>query len=148
MFIIIRGFASRASRTLDWTRTLTFWLVCGFWLTKNSSDWPLRYRNQQICLWFATMYNAAKTEWKHNTRLILTWGSCRLLSFCCYVYLVGSLLSLELGYIQTRFQKSWDTVQIVNKNRMQWCGVSNFNILFRIQHRWHIKCLNWENVSF
>ncbi len=26
--------------------------------------------------------------------------------------------------------------------------VSNFNILFRIQHRWHIKCLNWENVSF
>ncbi len=23
--------------------------------------------------------------------------------------------------------------------------VSNFNILFRIQHRWHIKCLNWEN---
>ncbi len=22
-------------------------------------------------------------------------------------------------YIQTRFQKSWDTVQIVNKNRMQ-----------------------------
>ncbi len=24
--------------------------------------------------------------------------------------------------------------------------VSNFNILFRIQHRWHIKCLNWENV--
>ncbi len=26
--------------------------------------------------------------------------------------------------------------------------VSNFNILFRIQHRLHIKCLNWENVSF
>jgi len=26
--------------------------------------------------------------------------------------------------------------------------VSNFKILFRIQHRWHIKCLNWENVSF
>ncbi len=25
--------------------------------------------------------------------------------------------------------------------------VSNFNIVFRIQHRWHIKCLNWENVS-
>ncbi len=24
--------------------------------------------------------------------------------------------------------------------------VSNFYILFRIQHRWHIKCLNWENV--
>ncbi len=29
-------------------------------------------------------------------------------------------------YIQTRFQKSWDTVQIVNKNRMQWCGSFKF----------------------
>ncbi len=35
LFIIIRGFASRASRTLDWTRTLTFWAVSGFWLTKT-----------------------------------------------------------------------------------------------------------------
>ncbi len=29
-------------------------------------------------------------------------------------------------YIETRFQKSWDTVQIVNKNRMQWCGSFKF----------------------
>ncbi len=28
--------------------------------------------------------------------------------------------------LQTRFQKSWDTVQIVNKNRMQWCGSFKF----------------------
>ncbi len=28
--------------------------------------------------------------------------------------------------IQTRFPKSWDTVQIVNKNRMQWCGSFKF----------------------
>ncbi len=25
----------------------------------------------------------------------------------------------EMTSVQTRFQKSWDTVQIVNKNRMQ-----------------------------
>ncbi len=35
LFIRIRGFASRASRTLDWTRTLAFWAVSGFWLTKT-----------------------------------------------------------------------------------------------------------------
>ncbi len=65
LFIIIRGFALRAFRTLDWTRTPTFWAVSGFWLTKTG-HLPLRYRNQQICLRFATMYNAAKTEHKHK----------------------------------------------------------------------------------
>ncbi len=50
--------------------------------------------------------------------------------------------------VQTRFQKSWDTVQLWIKTECNDVEVSNFNILFRIQHRWHIKCLNWENVSF
>ncbi len=31
VFIIIRGLASRASRTLDWTRTLAFWAASEFW---------------------------------------------------------------------------------------------------------------------
>ncbi len=35
----------------------------------------------------------------------------------------NSIIAIEL---QTRFQKSWDTVQIVNKNRMQWCGSLKF----------------------
>ncbi len=34
--------------------------------------------------------------------------------------------SEEMTSVQTRFQKSWDTVQIVNKNRMQWCGSFTF----------------------
>ncbi len=34
--------------------------------------------------------------------------------------------TLDNDYLQTRFQKSWDTVQIVNKNRMQWCGSFKF----------------------
>ncbi len=32
---------------------------------------------------------------------------------------VVSCLHCQQGDVQTRFQKSWDTVQIVNKNRMQ-----------------------------
>ncbi len=35
LFIVIRGFTLWASRTLDWTRTLAFWAVSGFWLTKT-----------------------------------------------------------------------------------------------------------------
>ncbi len=33
---------------------------------------------------------------------------------------------IEGADLQTRFQKSGDTVQIVNKNRMQWCGSFKF----------------------
>ncbi len=63
----------------------------------------------------------------------------------CSIILMGEFYH---NNIQTRLQKSWDTVQIVNKTECNDVEVSNFNILFRIQHRWHIKCLNWENVSF
>ncbi len=35
-------------------------------------------------------------------------------------------------YLQTQFQKSWDTVQIVNKNRMQLCG--SFKCQYFIQN--------------
>jgi len=52
--------------------------------------------------------------------------------------MVNTLLAVKkLNILATnQFHKSWDTVQIVNKNRMQ-CDVevSNFNIIFRIQHR-------------
>ncbi len=35
-------------------------------------------------------------------------------------------VSQKIRLLQTRFQKSWDTVQMVNKNRMQWCGRFKF----------------------
>ncbi len=31
--------------------------------SRNCFCWPLRWRNQQICLWLATLLNAAKTRW-------------------------------------------------------------------------------------
>ncbi len=37
--------------------------------------------------------------------------------------------------VQPDSKKVGTTVQIVNKNRMHDVEVSNFNILFRIQHR-------------
>ncbi len=63
LFIIIKRI--RVASFQDWTRTPTFWAVSGFWLTRTS-HLPLRYRNHQICLRFATMYNAAKPEHKHK----------------------------------------------------------------------------------
>ncbi len=50
------------------------------------------------------------------------WGTASELFHYRLYYETSSLLSL----LQTRFQKSWDTVQIVNKNRMQWCGSFKF----------------------
>ncbi len=46
-----------------------------------------------------------------------TQGICCAFSHLSDAFVVFCLRSS--WYIQTRFQKSWDTVQIVNKNRMQ-----------------------------
>ncbi len=43
--------------------------------------------------------------------------------------------------LQTRFQKSWDTVQMMNKNWMQWCG--SFKFQYFIQNTTQ---MTWENV--
>ncbi len=81
--IIIRGFASRASRTLDWTRTLVFWAVSGFWLTKAP---PIGHCIIEINRYVSDLLQCTtlqKQSGNTNTHLILTWGGCRLLSFCC-----------------------------------------------------------------
>ncbi len=47
--------------------------------------------------------------------------------FCCWVYVLAGWIQLSRKFshhkqsadAQTRFQKSWDTVQIVNKKGMQ-----------------------------
>ncbi len=83
LFIIIRGFASRASRTLDWTRTR----VLRFLVDSDSLK----------LLWLATVVieinryvsdllqctTLQKQSANTNTYIFLTWGGCRLLSFCC-----------------------------------------------------------------
>ncbi len=102
VFIIIRGLASRASRTLDWTRTLVFWAVSGFWFTKaplighcvlqKSTDTSL------IC------YNVQRSRnWAQTQIHVWFWpeAAAGYFRFVVCVYLVASFLSLELGYIHT-----------------------------------------------
>ncbi len=90
---------------------------------------------------------------KHNWASLSTPDSIRLLYCSLYVLLVLYCI------IITIHNGSWDKYKPDSKKvgtlYKLWikteCNdveVSNFNILFRIQHRWHIKCLNWENVSF
>ncbi len=65
--------------------------------------------------------------------LVSSAWRCRLLS--CFSILWGPSRiyfgSPFVSYLQTRFPKSWDTVQIVNKNRMQWCGRFKFQYFIR-----------------
>ncbi len=83
LFIIIRGLASRASRTLDWTRTLAFWAVSGFWLTKTPLIGHCVIEINRYVSDLLQCTTLQKQSANTNTHLILTWGGCRLLSFCC-----------------------------------------------------------------
>ncbi len=76
LFITIRGFAS-----LDLTRTLAFWAVSGFWLTKLIGHCIIEINRYVSDLLQCTTLQ--KQSANTNTHLILTWGGCRLLSFCC-----------------------------------------------------------------
>jgi len=66
---------------------------------------------------------------------------CRM----CFLYLCIFLCPYEGTYVQTQFHNSWDTVQIVNKNRMQWCGSFKFQyyIYFCSQVYTHKKLGNY-----
>ncbi len=120
LFITIRGFASRASRTLVEQETLAFWAVSGFWLTKllwlaiallKSTDMSLICYNVQRCK------NRAQTQIHIWFRPEAAAGYFR---FVVYVYLVASFPSLELGYIHTfslnhsgdPFFKSWSRPRV------------------------------------
>ncbi len=83
LFVIIRGFASQAYRTLDWTRTLAFWAVSGFWLTKTPLIGHCVIEINRYVSDLLQCTTLQKQSANTNTHLILTWGGWRLLSFCC-----------------------------------------------------------------
>ncbi len=99
LFIKIGGFASRASRTLDWTWTLTFWAVSGFCLTKA----PLiGHCVTEINRYASDMLQCTTLQKRVQTQIqIRFWpeAAAGYFHFVVYVYLVASFLSLELGYM-------------------------------------------------
>ncbi len=99
LFFIIGGFTLRASRTLDWTRTLVFW-VYSVWLKLAICHCVIEINKYVSDLLQCTMLQNQSA----NMHLILTWGGFRVLSFFCLCYLVASFLSLDfIFYIRTLF---------------------------------------------
>ncbi len=107
LFIIIRGFVSWASRTLGWTRTLVFWTVSGFWLKTPQIGYCVIEINRNISdlLQCTTLQ---KQSVNTNAHLILTWGGCQLLSFCC------------LCLLSCSFPESWTWLHICVFLKSSW----------------------------
>ncbi len=82
LFIVIRGFTLWTSRTLDWTRTLAFWAVSGFWLTKTPLIGHRVIEINRYASYLLQRTTLQKQSANTNAHLILTWGGCWLISFC------------------------------------------------------------------
>ncbi len=111
-FILIRLVLSSAFDTVDHNVLINYLKTC-VGISDVALDWFISLFIEQVLV---------SSAWR-----------CRLLS--CFSILWGPSRiyfgSPFVSYLQTRFPKSWDTVQIVNKNRMQWCGRFKFQYFIR-----------------
>ncbi len=145
-------------------------LLCDIWSSCFYSKWPIHTQTlftdcHRHCVWctlcmvywgLCVQLGTNYIEWTYYlnrmTRCLLAYlfvSEPHALTSCFFpvLHCLSKFYKLWLSEMYKPDSKKVGTLyKLWIKTECNDVEVSNFNILFRIQHRWHIKCLNWENV--